>query len=326
MTVSYPSYYKDFTCIAQDCPDSCCWLWQVDVDEKSAAFYRSLPGALGDRLRQVLTPDHTMTLEDRRCPMWRSDGLCRIQAELGHDALCQTCRDFPRLTHDYGSFTERMLELSCPEAARLIFQTPDETVTEQTDHAAPADYDAELMQILLSSREQIFTFLKTTELPLSSALRVLILYAHTVQSAIDQGGDYDLDPQDCLALGQQFSGKGDIDAIVDFFLELEMLTDRWESLLRQAQSRPISEQLKPLAIYMVRRYWLQAVSDYDLVSRAKLTVIACILVSAIGGNPVETAQLFSKEIENDIDNLDAILDAAYTDPAFTDANLLGLMR
>jgi hypothetical protein len=40
---------------------------------------------------------------------------------------------------------------------------------------------------------------------------------------------------------------------------------------------------------------------------------------------VETAQLYSKEIENSADNVDAILDAAYTHPALTDANLLTLL-
>ena len=95
----------------------------MDVDSASAAYYRSLPGELGDRLRQVLTdtPDGTvMALENGRCPMWRTDGLCEIQKHLGEAALCRVCRTFPRLRHDYGRFAELGLELSCPEAARLI--------------------------------------------------------------------------------------------------------------------------------------------------------------------------------------------------------------
>ena len=114
--------YKQFRCIAQACPDSCCQGWEVDVDEAAAAYYRTLPGALGDRLRQVLkTEDGAtyMALENSRCPMWRQDGLCRIQAELEHDALCQVCREYPRLHMDYGDFSEYGLELSCPEAAKL---------------------------------------------------------------------------------------------------------------------------------------------------------------------------------------------------------------
>ena len=103
MKILTPNYYPAFRCIASACPDSCCKEWEVDVDDTAAAFYRTLEGPLGDRLRQVMkdTEDGTvMTIQDGRCPMWRQDGLCRIQAELGHDALCQVCREFPRLRHD----------------------------------------------------------------------------------------------------------------------------------------------------------------------------------------------------------------------------------
>ena len=126
MELSYPSYYKTFTCIASDCPDSCCHEWDVQVDEESAARYRSMEGPLGDALREHLYDEEGQTYlrnVDGRCPMWRDDGLCRIQAELGEAALCKTCREFPRLTHDYGDFRQLQLELSCPEAARIIAVT-----------------------------------------------------------------------------------------------------------------------------------------------------------------------------------------------------------
>ena len=127
MDATKPSYYDRFRCLASACPDSCCKEWDVDVDEAAAARYRALTGPLGDRLRQVLrdTPwGVQMAAENGRCPMWRADGLCRIQAELGEAALCRVCREFPRLRHDYGDFLELGLELSCPEAARLILTAP----------------------------------------------------------------------------------------------------------------------------------------------------------------------------------------------------------
>ena len=325
MKISYPAYYKTFKCIASACPDSCCHEWIVDVDEDAAKLYRSLSGDLGDRLRQVLTEDNTMELEHNRCPMWRADGLCRIQAELGHDALCKTCREFPRLTHDYGDFVEYGLELSCPEAARMIFSCDQKLISEEHPGECAPEYDSELMAILKKSRHTALNFLDNTSLPLNRALAALLLYGHTVQGAIDGEGSIDFDEAECLALGDQFAGSGDLTALVEFFENLELLTDRWPSLLKTASPRPITNALKPLAIYMIQRYWLQAVSDYDLISRVKLTVSACILVAALGGS-VEAAQLFSKEIENNADNIDAILDGAYTSPALTDANLLGLMR
>ena len=90
MLITKPSYYNSFRCIASACPDSCCKEWDVQVDEHSADAYRSLPGPLGDRLREVLyTEDGKtyMAIVDGRCPMWRRDGLCRLQAELGAAAL-----------------------------------------------------------------------------------------------------------------------------------------------------------------------------------------------------------------------------------------------
>ena len=125
MLIRKPDIYDRFRCIASACPDSCCQQWDVAVDKEKAAYYRGLPGELGDRLRRYLKDEEGevyLTLEETRCPMWRSDGLCRIQAELGEGALCKTCREFPRLTHDYGSFLELGLELSCPEAAMLLLE------------------------------------------------------------------------------------------------------------------------------------------------------------------------------------------------------------
>jgi hypothetical protein len=57
----------------------------------------------------------------------------------------------------------------------------------------------------------------------------------------------------------------------------------------------------------------------------KFILISCLLVAQLGGDLVSTAQLFSKEIENSAQNVDAILDAAYTHPAFTDDKLLGML-
>ena len=78
MQIAKPTYFDRFRCIAGACPDSCCKEWDVLVDEASAARYRALNGPLGDRLREVLYDEDGatyMSIEDRRCPMWRRDGL-----------------------------------------------------------------------------------------------------------------------------------------------------------------------------------------------------------------------------------------------------------
>ena len=329
MKVWTPEYYHHFHCIASACPDSCCKEWEVDVDDSAAAFYRNLEGPLGDHLRQALkdTGDGTvMTIENGRCPMWRQDGLCRIQAELGHAALCQVCRDFPRLYHDYGSFAERGLELSCPEAARLILSQPHTLTAENIPGGEAPEYDTEAMEILLESRNTVMDFLDTTSLPANHALVVLLLYAHGVQAWLDGGEAAVLDAEGSLYLAKQHAASGDWELLLDFFRELEILTPQWCARL-SSPSTEIHWHIGFLALakYFIGRYWLQAVSDYDLISRVKLLVSASLLVYYLGGNFVQTAQLFSKEIENDPDNLDAILDGAYTAPALTDVHLLSLL-
>lgn len=319
--------YKKFRCIAASCPDSCCKDWEVDVDEKAAESYRNLSGDLGDRLRQVMKVEDgetAMILEQGRCPMWRQDGLCRIQAELGHDALCKVCREFPRLHQDYGDFAQWGLELSCPEAARLIFEDMGVTRESAPGGSAP-EYDRELMDILLRSREEILAFWENTHMSVPEGLAVMLLYAYQVQGALDGGEYVSLAPEKCLHTARGFAGAADAESLLTFFKELEILTDRWRERLSNPHKGSWDARLKRLAIYFVRRYWLQAVWDFDLTCRVKFAVAACLVVNLLGGDPVETAQLFSKEIENDPDNVNSILDGAYTAPALTDANLLGLL-
>ena len=66
-------------------------------------------------------------------------------------------------------------------------------------------------------------------------------------------------------------------------------------------------------------------SDGEVWARAKLVALSCQTIRFLGGGLQETAQLYSKEIENDPENIDAILDGAYSEKALTDANLLGLL-
>ena len=318
-----PKYFHDFTCIAGACPDSCCKEWEVDVDSTSAAFYRALPGELGDDLRAVLrdTEDGTvMTIIQGRCPMWRQDGLCRIQAQLGHDALCQVCQDFPRLRHEYDGFTELGLELSCPEAARLILSATDQVLPTPIEHEDPE------LALLLRSRKQAVDYLTDCALPLPQQLAVVLLYAHNVQEALDFGEEPVFDPTVCLADAEQFAGEGDTESLLDLFRNLEILKPEWAQLL-DARPKTIrwSGKLRQLAVYLISRYWLQAINDLDILCRAKFVIAACLLVGLLGDDPVQTAQLFSKEVENNDDNVDTILDGCYTAPGLTDANLLGLL-
>lgn len=326
-----PTYFDAFRCAAGSCPDSCCQQWTVVVDEDAAARYHALPGPLGDRLRQVMCEedgDWILRLEpDGRCPMWREDGLCRIQAQLGEEALCHTCRQFPRLRHDYGDFIELGLELSCPVAARLIL---DDRACQDICQTLPGgeapDYDPLAMKTLLRSRDQALRLLLNPAISLPDALSILLLYGYHVQEELDGGEGAQLDPENLLSTARKLPQPGSMETVTAFFRTLEILTPSWEQRLRRPTPASWEDAHRAMARYLVKRYWLQAVSDYDLVSRVKLVIVSCLLVKYLGGDIYETAQQYSKEIENDADNVDALLDAAYTEPAMADTRLLWLLQ
>ncbi len=333
MKISFEENFKQFRCLASQCPDSCCYLWEVLVDEEAARFYQSLPGTLGDQLRSVLRQEDGETLmtltPDRRCPMWRTDGLCRIQAELGHDALCSTCQEFPRLRHDYGSFQELGLELSCPEAARLLLSEEGHCIlTREVPGGETADYDNAAMDLLLRTREEALRLCEDSGHSPGQILATLLLYSRDVDAALEDG-DWTPDTPDVAAAAERAASlplQGDIRKLFDFYRDLEILTPQWRSRLEAGpQDAPWHPATNRLIRYFLRRYWLQAISDYALSDRVKFLAASCLMIRHLGGDFTQTAQQYSKEIENDADNVDRLLDAAYSNAAFTDLNLLGLL-
>ena len=330
MEIRRPAYFDDFRCLAGNCPDSCCKEWDVLVDEAAAEHYLAMPGELGDTLRQVMYEEdgqHYFAIRpDRRCPMWRDDGLCRIQAEAGEQALCEVCRNFPRIRHDFGDFVERGLELSCPEAARLILSAaPAPWVVEQAP-GGEAEYDEEAMAVLLRIRDEALAILEDQHYIPAEALALLLIHGYRSQEVLDGGEQEPFAPATALDWARELACEAEGKALTGFFLGLEILTPGWQERLEKGWQRYVlPEQCRAIARYFVERYYLQAVSDYDLVSRVKLAVVSCLLISGLGDDLTQTAQLYSKEIENSANNVDAILDGAYCSPALTDANLLGLL-
>ena len=119
-----PDFCDRFRCRAADCRHSCCRGWEIDVDARSAAFYETLPGELGEKLRRSLQRDddgaHFVLTEDGRCPLLRPDGLCELICALGEDALCDICALHPRFYEDVGDTELCGLGLSCEAVCALL--------------------------------------------------------------------------------------------------------------------------------------------------------------------------------------------------------------
>ncbi len=135
MILRYPSYYDQFSCIADRCEDTCCAGWEVDIDDESYRYYQSVPGKFGERLRAGIKEyggdgayeAHGFILRDGRCPFLNEENLCEIYTELGEDSLCYVCTNTPRNILEYGGQRELAVSASCPEAGRLIYGSEEKT-------------------------------------------------------------------------------------------------------------------------------------------------------------------------------------------------------
>lgn len=137
----YPDFYPQFHCLAGDCPDTCCKDWEVVVDEDAMAFYRTVTGELGQRLKDAFSVQDGETCfrlgDDGKCVLLTEDGLCPLQAQFGEKGLCRICASHPRFLEEYGAVQEITLCVSCPEAARLLLEHPEPVsfLTQETHEA-----------------------------------------------------------------------------------------------------------------------------------------------------------------------------------------------
>jgi lysine-N-methylase len=129
MQITKPTFYKEFSCIAGACPDTCCAGWQIMIDEKSLQKYRRFKGPFRNRLHNDIDwKEHSFCQYDKRCAFLNEDNLCDIYSEAGKDMLCDTCQKYPRHIEEFEGLREYSLSLSCPEAAR-IFLSHKEKIT-----------------------------------------------------------------------------------------------------------------------------------------------------------------------------------------------------
>ena len=121
MEITRPDYYKEFSCIAGACPDTCCAGWQIVIDDKSLKKYKRVKGTFRNRLHNDIDwKEKVFRQYEKRCAFLNEDSLCDIYSEVGKRMLCDTCRKYPRHIEEFEGLREYSLSLSCPEAARIL--------------------------------------------------------------------------------------------------------------------------------------------------------------------------------------------------------------
>lgn len=352
MKITRPIYFKEFTCIADKCPDTCCAGWDVVIDGESLEKYGSLSSSYGNKIRSLITVDDDgesiFASQNGRCPFLLGSGLCEMYKEIGHKNLCLTCRKFPRFTNAFGARLEEGLSLSCPEAARLIFESdkPAAFVTEETDGAViPSDFDAELYFTLLDARKKAIDILQQRIFSIEHRICAFLEFSQALQQLIKE--DHlekaaSLSAEFFLLHEHTYSQAKARRATKKFFadfISLEFINPDFGDKLRKAEcvdmqslSAPDSEY-EQLMIYFVFRYFITAAYDGDVLTKAKFAVLSFIMIkrlhselgTAAKEQRTEISQKYSKEIEHSASNMAFLCRSMKKSRYYSTENLINIL-
>lgn len=130
--IEYPEYFEKFKCIGGSCEDSCCIGWDVDVDKTTFKSYFKVKNE--EMKNKFCKYVHNNTdfesvdidygkmklLKGKRCPFLDDKNYCIIFSKIGEEYLSNVCTFFPRILNKIEENYELSLDVSCPEACRLI--------------------------------------------------------------------------------------------------------------------------------------------------------------------------------------------------------------
>ena len=330
MLVRVPDYFDQFQCLAGACPHTCCEKWEVVIDQESAAFYETVPGDLGEKLRSALKEDEDgdlcFPLNGGRCPFLDADNLCEIHKELGEEATSVTCREHPRFTEDYGPFREITLSASCPAANALLLGSREPLTFHAFETEEPEEEGDDWLTHLLPLRGRMLDLLTDRSRPLKARLASFLALALAAQDCLEEDC-----PEELPEVGEAVlspAAEGLFPAALSFLASLEVMDPDWPALLKQAETvEPEAvpqELLERIAVYFAFRYLLKAVNDADLLGRAELCVFAVLVIERLAAvcGLTEALRRFSCEIEHDDGNLDALLEAFARDGALSPERFL----
>ncbi len=332
-----PKYFDSFRCVGKDCLDNCCIGWEIEIDTDTYEFYKSVGGAMGKRLKTDIK-DGCFKLRDNRCAFLNDDNLCDIITELGEERLCTVCTEYPRFTEQYGGLIERGLGMACPTAAELIFKSDVEFLEEEIE-GETEEADEEFLSRLLFARGKIFDILRGG-LPVGERIAAALCYAKSVQERINNNDTFE--GIEVRTNFDEFKNipKEELEKqMLDVFDGLEVMDRRWtlelENSKKNAGEYPCENTFyDKLVLYFVFRYFLKALFDCDVYSKARLAAVSFLMIRRMDAarlaqngvftfaDRVEIAQIYSKEAEYSQDNIDALYDEFLFNDAFSLENLL----
>lgn len=191
MLYTIPDYYKEFSCVADKCEDTCCAGWQIVIDEKSQKKYKKVRGNFRNRLLHSVDWKEGVfkQSEDKRCAFLNENNLCDMYTALGSKSLCKTCRLYPRHIEEFEGVREISLSLSCPEVAKILLAKKESVKFvsfEKEGEEEYEDFDLLLYSKLADAREVMIRILQDRTMPISLRSGLVLAIAHDMQGRINR--------------------------------------------------------------------------------------------------------------------------------------------
>ena len=289
----YPTIYHAFQCKADQCENTCCQLWTIDIDEPTAERYHSMTGSLGESLRQAITVDDEgshfiFSKAQPMCPLLNEKGLCKVVLELGEEGLCDTCHMHPRFYKYIEDLELCGVGLSCEASVELLAQQE------------PMDF------LLFTIEDDHNEFNSEERLTLHNIFELLA---------------FDLDPN--LFQYTPKPSKQSFKELLDLYKQTEPIDENWTAQVNTLSSK-LDQLIASVQTYIqqedmrlfnkVYQYILyrqiDMLSDYSLESilaYAKDGTDYILIASALEGHPLKQVARWSQQIEYDEDNVVLLL-------------------
>lgn len=192
MLYTIPDYYKEFSCVAGECEDTCCAGWQIVIDEKSKKKYKNVRGEFRKRLLRSIDWREGVFKQslDKRCAFLNENNLCDMYTALGSKSLCKTCRLYPRHIEEFEGVREISLSLSCPEVAKILLakKEPVKFLSyEKEGDEEYEDFDLLLYSKLADARDVMIHILQNRKMPVALRCGLVLAIAHDMQGRINRG-------------------------------------------------------------------------------------------------------------------------------------------
>ncbi len=305
MKIYAPDYYKNFQCLAGRCKHSCCSGWEVDIDEGTLAYYKTVEGDMGHRLEAAIsyegTPHFAMT-DDGRCPFLNSCGLCDIMTNLGFDKVSDICDDHPRFYNFYSDRKEIGLGLSCEAVAKMIVEKQDKTRLVCIEDGEELLWEEECD--FLYFRDDIFDILQNRCLPVDKRIEQVLEYRD-------------------IKLPDKTPARW-----AEIYLSLERLDEGWTDILERLKTANFTQikgkwfetALEQLAVYFVYRHLLDGYDYYNLAGRLGFALVSTGIIRAVCcmqyrekgiftlEDMAEICRMYSAEIEYNDENTGILME------------------